>query len=102
MKEIRNLTNSPKVPFDLDAYILHSEQSIELVHLLLKPGEKLAKHKNPFDVIFFVAEGSGILNVESEEYILNTNNVIKVRSDENRAWENTSNNNLRILVIKLL
>ncbi|MFC2151747.1 cupin domain-containing protein [Bacteroidota bacterium] len=99
---IRNLGNSPKVPFDLEAYILHSEKQIELVHLLLKPGENLAEHKNPFDVIFFVAEGKGILSVEGKESELSINDVIKVTSDQNRGWNNNSDQNLRLLVIKQL
>ena len=37
--KIQNLSNSPKVPFDLDGHILHSEKHIELIHLLLKPGD---------------------------------------------------------------
>jgi quercetin dioxygenase-like cupin family protein len=99
---IRNLTNSPQVPFDLDAFILHSEEKIEIVHLLLKPGEKLNEHKNPFDVIFFVVEGKGTLSVETEEYILKKNDTVKITSDKNRGWVNKSNQNLRMLVIKLL
>ena len=100
--KIQNLSNSPKVPFDLDGYILHSEKQIELVHLLLKPGENLAEHKNPFDVIFFVAEGSGVLSIEGEESVLSKNDVTKVISDKNRGWENNTNQDLRLLVVKLL
>lgn len=99
---IQNFKNSPKVPFDLDGYILHSEKNIELVHLLLKPREHLAKHKNPFDVIFFVAEGSGVLSIEGEEFILSKNDVTKVNSDKNRGWQNNTNQDLRLLVIKLM
>lgn len=99
---IKNLSNSPKVPFDLEGYILHSEKQIELVHLLLKPGENLAEHKNPFDVIFFVAEGSGTLSIEGTEYSLTATDVTKITSDKMRGWKNTSNQNLRLLVIKLL
>ena len=100
--KIQNLNNSPKVPFDLEGYILHSEKQIELVHLLLKPGENLAEHKNPFDVIFFVAEGNGVLSIEGQEYELQMNDVTKVTSDKNRGWKNNSNQELRLLVIKLL
>jgi quercetin dioxygenase-like cupin family protein len=99
---IRNLNNSPQVPFDLDAYILHAEEKIEIVHLLLKPGEKLDEHKNPFDVIFFVAEGTGILSIEGNVLTLKTNDIIKITSDKNRGWQNKSNQNIRLLVIKLL
>jgi len=99
---IRNLKNSPKVPFDLDAFILHSREKLELVHLLLKPTENLKEHKNPFDVIFFVVEGAGILTIEDESFILNENDVVEVSSDKNRAWKNNTNKNLRLLVIKLI
>ncbi|PLX13814.1 MAG: hypothetical protein C0597_11060 [Marinilabiliales bacterium] len=99
---IRNLENSPKVPFDLEAFTLHSEKHLELVHLQLNPQEKLEEHKNPFDVIFFVAEGKGILSIEGKNHKLKTNDVIKVTSDKNRAWINNSNTDLRLLVIKLL
>lgn len=97
---IRNLENSPKVPFELDAFILHSEKPVELVHLLLKPGEKLEKHKNPFDVIFFVIEGEGMLALENEQYSLKKNDVLKVTSDQSRSWDNSSVKDLRLLVIK--
>ena len=100
--KIQNLSNSPKVPFDLEGYILHSEKQIELVHLLLKPGENLDEHKNPFDVIFFVAEGSGVLSIEEKEFNLTINDVTKVTSDQNRGWKNNTNYNLRLIVIKLL
>ncbi len=100
--KIQNLSNSPKVPFDLEGYILHSEKQIELVHLLLKPDENLDLHKNPFDVIFFVAEGSGVLSIEGDEFNLKMNDVTKVTSDQNRSWKNNTNKDLRLLVIKLL
>lgn len=100
--KIQNLSNSPKVPFDLEGYILHSEKQIELVHLTLKPGENLAEHKNPFDVIFFVADGSGVLSIEGKESVLSKNDVTKVTSDKNRGWKNNTDQDLRLLIIKLL
>jgi len=99
---IKNLSNSPRVPFDLEGYILHSEKQIELVHLTLKPGENLAEHKNPFDVVFFVAEGSGILSIEGKNFVLSKNDVTKVTSEKNRGWRNNTDQDLRLLVIKLL
>ncbi len=100
--KIQNLSNSPKVPFDLDGHILHSEKQIELIHLLLKPGEKLDEHKNPFDVIFFVVEGSGTLTIESNTYKITATDVTKITSEKMRGLQNHTNNDLRILVIKLL
>ena len=100
--QIQNLANSTKVPFNLDGHILHSEKSVELVHLLLKSGETLAEHKNPFDVIFFVIEGSGILSVDGQNHQLKSNDTIKIISSKIRGWENNTPSDLRLLVIKLL
>ncbi|MEE4196456.1 MAG: cupin domain-containing protein [Bacteroidales bacterium] len=100
--EIQNISTAPKVPIDLDAHILYSEKPIELVHLQLKPGEILADHKNPVDVIFFVVEGSGRLTLNGESKILNTTDTIRVSSEINRGWGNSTSEILKILVIKLL
>lgn len=100
--EIQNLNNAPKVPIDLEAHILHSGKSIELVHLLLKPGEILAEHKNPVDVIFFVIEGSGILTINGKPTNLKAADTLKVTQEIDRGWENNSDKDLKILVIKLL
>lgn len=69
---------------------------------MLKPGEILDEHKNPFDVIFFVAEGKGSLSVERTKYQQQTNDLVKITSDKMRGWENTSDKELRLLVLKLL
>lgn len=99
---IQNIQNTPKVPIDLEAHILHSEKPVELVHLTLKPGEKLGEHKNQFDVIFFVIEGSGILTINGEPTKLKASDTLKVTSDIDRGWKNNSHKDLKLLVIKLL
>lgn len=100
--KIQNLTNSPKVPFDLDGFILHSDKKIELVHINMKAGESLEEHKNPLDAIFFIISGSALLTVDGEKLELKANDTIKITSDQLRAWSNNKNEQLRILVIKLL
>ncbi|MCG8412041.1 MAG: cupin domain-containing protein [Bacteroidales bacterium] len=100
--EIRNLNNSPKVPFNLEAFILHAEQRIEIIHITIKSGESLDKHKNPFDVIFFVISGTGILSIDNEDFKLSQNDTIKITSEKNRGWLNDSNSDLQLLVVKLL
>ncbi|OFX85646.1 MAG: hypothetical protein A2W99_06325 [Bacteroidetes bacterium GWF2_33_16] len=100
--QIQNLQNSLKVPFALEAHILHSEKPIELVHLLLKPGDTLGYHKNPFDVVFFVIEGSGLLSVDGKKQQLHINDTLKVRREMMRGWENNTQSNLCLLVIKLI
>ncbi|MCK4664033.1 MAG: cupin domain-containing protein [Bacteroidales bacterium] len=99
--KITDLSNANKVPFDLDGKIMFSDKNLEIIHLHLKPGELLAKHNNPFDVIFYVLAGQGILKIENEKKIIRANSCIEVKSGLQRSWENNSNDSLMILVIKV-
>jgi quercetin dioxygenase-like cupin family protein len=98
---IKNITNSDKVPFDLDGWSLIKDQNIELVYLKLLPGQQLEKHKNPFDVIFFVVSGNGTLSFENKELELNEHDSIYVDSSKDRGWRNEANTNLILLVVKI-
>lgn len=99
---IRNTTNSPRVPIDLEAHILHSEKPLEIVHLKLRPGESIGLHKNPFDVIFYVIEGTGTLVIDEATYEMKCGDTIKIDSSRQRSWANKTNADLRLLVIKLI
>lgn len=100
--EIKNITNSEKVPFDLEAWSLIKTDKAELVYLILNPGENLELHKNPFDVIFFVFSGSGKLLLDQDEKTLTENDSIFIGSSTNRGWRNESKERLIVLVYKIL
>lgn len=99
---IKNPHNSDKVPFNLEAWSLIKNEKAELVYLTLKPGEKLDLHKNPFDVIFFVVSGSGILTIESDNLNLNQHDSIFIDQTKDRGWENNTEKDLILLVYKIL
>ncbi|MBL8027617.1 MAG: cupin domain-containing protein [Fibrobacteres bacterium] len=99
---IKNISNSPRAPIDLEAHILHSEKPLEIVHLKLRPGESIGLHKNPFDVIFYVIEGNGTLTVEDTVVEMKSGDTTKIDSSKLRSWINDSKADLRLLVIKLL
>jgi len=50
-------------PHGIDARILWESEHLQLVHITLKPGEKLKKHITPVNVIFYVLEGKGIIEI---------------------------------------
>ena len=100
--KITKLQNAQKVPFDLNAFVMHSDEEIELVHLILKPGEKIDLHKNPFDVIFYAMDGEAVLTVEDTTYDIAKYQSIRINKSFNRALSNNSNNDFTTLVIKLL
>ncbi len=77
-------------------------EHIEIILISLKKGEQIPVHKNPFQVIFFVKSGKGILTVENESFILEQNESAFVPVSENRSWTNNESETLELLVMKLL
>lgn len=98
---IIDLNTAEKVPFDLDGRIMFSSEKVEMIHLTLFPGDELVPHSNPFDVVFYVLEGEGILTLGDEMMIMNENQTIDVAKDLQRGWRNVSDEILRLLVVKV-
>jgi quercetin dioxygenase-like cupin family protein len=104
MTEIKKmkLAEAPRVPFNLDGRILLTSEKNEVIHLVLKPGEGMDLHTQPFDVIFFVIAGNGILRTADVPVEGEPGSCIQVPAGKQRGWMNNSNAELRILVIKIL
>jgi mannose-6-phosphate isomerase-like protein (cupin superfamily) len=94
------LQDAPKVPFNLDGKIMHTSNKLELVHLTLKPGEKIGKHPQPFDVVFYILSGIAILETDTEEIEVKENTSIFVPAGIQRGWNNTGPADFKLLVIK--
>ena len=50
-------------PHGVDARALHESEHALVSHITLNPGEALKRHITPVDVIFYVLEGTGIVEV---------------------------------------
>ncbi|PKP04329.1 MAG: cupin domain-containing protein [Bacteroidetes bacterium HGW-Bacteroidetes-9] len=100
--KITRLQEAPKVPFALDGHIVAHHDAADVVHLQLKPGEKIEKHANPFDVIFYVLEGKAMLESDSEKVLVHKDQSIIIGAGVNRGLENISVSSFKVLVIKLL
>lgn len=100
--QITELQSAAKVPIAIDARIMLVRKDCELIHLTLKPGEVLKTHTNPFDVAFYVLAGTGELAVGNDIRKIGADTVIEIPAGEMRGWKNTADNDLRILVVKLL
>jgi quercetin dioxygenase-like cupin family protein len=96
--------NAPKVAFNLDfnldGKIMYKSDKSELIHLTLKPGEQIDKHLQPFDVIFYVLAGQGILETEEENFAGTENTAIFVPSGLLRSWKNNGTTDFKVLVYK--
>jgi quercetin dioxygenase-like cupin family protein len=95
-----HLDDAPKVPFDLDGKIMYTSDKLEIVNLNLKPGERISKHSQPFDVVFYVLSGNAILETDPENIEAKENTSIFVPSGIHRGWNNTGQVDFKILVIK--
>ncbi|MGA3015262.1 MAG: cupin domain-containing protein [Bacteroidales bacterium] len=100
--DITHLENASKVPFALNGKILFTSDKLEVVHLTLKAGEKMESHSQPFDVIFFVIEGMGSLEINNNHVNVGANSCVHVNKGMLRSWANTGKSNLKILIIKEL
>lgn len=95
------LLTAEQVPFNLDGRKMHTSEKVELVHLSIKPGEEVALHSNPFDVIFYILEGEGTILYENESIEVEADNCLFVEKNKQRGLKNKGKKNFRIIVIKL-
>ncbi len=54
-------------PHGVDARNIYDGEHAIVTHILLQPGEQLKKHITPVDAIFYVLEGTGIVEVGDEQ-----------------------------------
>lgn len=101
MSTIYSAKNHQPVMFAPLALKCMSQANVEMVLLTLKKGEFIPIHKNPFEVLFYVKSGVGVLTVDQTEHVLGENDMASVANSENRSWENQEEQDLVLLVIKL-
>ena len=70
------------------------------VHLRLKPGEKLRRHITPVDVMFYVLEGEGIVEVGPKKKTVVKDTAIYSPAKVVHCWYNESDSDLRVLIVK--
>lgn len=93
--------NAPKVPFDLEACSLFKSEEAELIHMVLKPGEIIAQHSNPYKVVLVCIEGEVIAKVENDEVVLKKFNSVEIEKDLKRGIENKSNLKAILHILKI-
>jgi len=99
MKKI-SLSVAPKVAHDLEGYIMHSSSSLEVIHLCLQPGQIIAQHPNPFDVVACVIEGEVELNMGDTKTQLALFDVVEIENKADRGFTNTGISKARLLILK--
>lgn len=87
-------------PHNVDAKRIFNENLAQVVHINLLPGEKLKKHTVPINVLFYVLEGTGIVEIGDEKKEVTKDTLIESPANHAHCWYNESSENLRVLVVK--
>lgn len=98
--KINRFKTSPAVSPTLDARIMHTSPTLEVVNLHLLPGQSIAQHVNNFDVVMCLIEGNVTIESGNESHFLETLDVIEIPGGLQRGVINSGNADARLLVIK--
>ena len=99
---IKNIRDLKPFKDSLNALKLFSDDRLTLIHITLSVGEQIELHKNAVDVVFYVLDGKGELQVENETFSVEKGSCVEVKKDLDRAWRNNSTFPLCLLAIKKL
>ncbi len=98
--KIVSLADAAKAPFNLDARITYASPELEVVHLCLAPGQNIAQHANPFDVVACLIQGSITLNMGDEKFELGLFDTVHIERNDLRGFSNDGNSEARLIIMK--
>jgi len=87
-------------PHGISARKLHDSEHGQVMHILLKPGEKVPQHSTPMDIVFFVLEGNGVIAVGDEQVNVSKDTLVDGPANAAHGIINNGNEILRVLVIR--
>lgn len=73
-------------------------ENLRLHIFVIKPGEHTSKHHHPFEEIFYILEGSGILIGKETEYPVRKEDIILIPKNELHQLKNSDDKNLIYIV----
>jgi len=88
-------------PHGVDVRKMFENDKVQVVHITLKPGEQLKKHMTPGDVLFYVLEGTGVVEIGDEKKEVGPDTLIDSPAKIPHCWYNQSTGTLRVLLLKL-
>jgi quercetin dioxygenase-like cupin family protein len=98
--KISSLDTTPAISPALDAHIMHTSSTLEVVHLHLMPGQVIPQHVKDIDAVMCLMEGSVTIESENEKYSLQKFDLIEIPKGVQRGVVNSGDGDARILVLK--
>jgi quercetin dioxygenase-like cupin family protein len=99
---IQKLEEAPIILADPLGKLMFSDERTQIIHMELKPYQKIKYHYNTHDVIFFVVQGEGFVEIEEKTQKVEKNTSVFIKGGLLRAWSNKSQENLILMVVKLM
>jgi len=97
--QVKDVHSKPNL-HGVDARSISDTENAQVAHITLQPGEALKKHITPVDVVFYVLEGRGVVEIGDERAEVLADTLIESPAKIAHRWINESHEALRILVIK--
>ncbi len=97
--KVKDVQSKPN-PHGVDARSISDTESAQVVHITLQPGESLKKHITSVDVVFYVLEGRGMVEIGEERNEVGKDTLIESPARIPHRWMNESSGIVRILVVK--
>jgi len=88
-------------PHGVDVRKLYVNEKIQVNHITLKPGEQLKKHTTPVDVLFYVLQGTGVVEIGDERKEVEKDSLIESSAKISHCWYNKGTETLRVLLLRL-
>lgn len=85
---------------NVDARNLYNTPNAMITVIRLAPGQSLKRHITPVDVVFFVLEGTGIVEVGEEKAEVEESALVESPKGIRHCWYNESSVDLVFMVIK--
>ena len=82
-------------------YLLAETAKNDIVELHIHQNGFVPAHALPIDVIFYVISGRGSITVSGDVQNVSRGDVVEVKKDLDRTWQNPHNEPLTLLVIKM-
>lgn len=95
-----NGIHANKNPHGVDARKVFESEHVQLVHIHLKAGEHLIKHTTAVDVLFYILEGEGIVEIGNEKMKVCKDMLIESPKDVPHCLYNETAIVFRVLVVK--
>jgi len=100
------IVDATKTPTSQNPHHVDVRELCEIPHavvvmITLQPGESLKRHMTPVDVIFYVLEGTGTVEIGDETATVGKDTLIESPARIPHRWQNDSKSVFRVLVIKV-